>query len=156
MHRADVALMSSMNSEARMRANILGGTRLLPAASFDDVLCGFLRVRRDAGVSTSWEPRNCDEQLSRAWTNTSSRLRRRKGGAVASLKASSFSGSWWNIQFAELSVESSIFIGIFEQLSFNLMEWKGWMSQIDRNMTRIFLHNWIKIVSKVLQVRSRD
>ncbi|CAD1479991.1 unnamed protein product, partial [Heterotrigona itama] len=35
MHRADVALMSSMNSEARMRANILGGPRLLPAAGFD-------------------------------------------------------------------------------------------------------------------------
>lgn len=66
MQGADVALMSSMNSEARMRANILGGPRLLPAPGFDGVYRGgFLRVRRDAEVSTPWEPWNCDERVSR-------------------------------------------------------------------------------------------
>lgn len=66
MQGTDAALMSSMNSEARMRANILEGPRLLPALGFDGVYRGeFLRVRRDAGVSTSWEPWNCDERVSR-------------------------------------------------------------------------------------------
>ncbi|KOX77669.1 hypothetical protein WN51_09334 [Melipona quadrifasciata] len=59
MHRADVALMSGMNSEARMRANILRGPRLLPAAGIDvdgvpaRIPAGASRRRRFNAVGTT-------------------------------------------------------------------------------------------------------